>query len=286
MFQRQIIEKAMPRDYATSIGRYIVRQESENLLDWSPRRTVFNPMDPRWPEVESMMVFRHEGIYFGFPQMLENEIRGEVELHLITSRDGYKWEHPFPNEAFIPRGPRLDFDDMITWFGLPVVHGDEIKVYYGGAQYPHSKPVVGQPGSESLAEGRRQNRIGLAIVPLDRLMGLRADEPWGAFLTRPFVVEGDDLYLNANVDRELRVEVVDPVGQLVDIGQKSHIGHYIAGEERVYPGFEIENCQKVIGDSIRHRIMWNGGALGRLKGEAVRLRFLARMATVYSFQVA
>ncbi len=283
MFHRQIIERAMPHRYATSIGRYIVRQESEDLVEWSPRKTVFNPMDPKWPEVESMMVFRHEGIYFGFPQMLENEIRGEVEIHLVTSRDGYRWEHPFPDEAFVPRGPRGDFDDMITWFGLMVVHDDQTKIYYGGARYPHSKPIAGEPGPSSLAGGRRQNAIGLATVPRDRLIGLRADEPWGAFLTRPFVVEGDELYVNANVDRELRIEVVDPVGRFVDIGGKSHIGHYIAGEEQRFPGFELDDCQVVAGDSLRHRVQWSGGTIGRFKGQAVRLRFVARMATVYAF---
>ena len=42
----------------------------------------------------------------------------------------------------------------------------------------------------------------------------------------------------------------------------------------------------VSGDSLHHRIRWKGGAFGKLKGKAVRLRFVARKATIYAFQVA
>jgi hypothetical protein len=240
-----------------------------------------------------MMVFRHEGIYFGLAQMLENEVRGEVELHLLTSRDGLSWEHPFPRQAFIPRGPRGDFDDMITWFGQAVVDPEEIRFYYTGTRYPHSKtppPIVDDGGSRQFNPGGkvveyRPNKVGLASVPLDRLIGLKADEPIGAILTRPFVVEGEDLYVNADVDRELRVEVVDAAARLVDSGRKSWIGHYISGQETIVPGFALADCPAVAGSSLAHRVRWKGGSIGKLKGQAVRLRILARMGTIWAFQV-
>jgi hypothetical protein len=74
----------------------------------------------------------------------------------------------------------------------------------------------------------------LATLTLDRFVGLRADEPVGAFLTRPLLIEGDELYLNADVDRELRVEVVNPISQIVDSGPKeTWTGHYISGQEEI-----------------------------------------------------
>ena len=51
----------------------------------------------------------------------------------------------------------------------------------------------------------------MATVPLDRMIGIKADEPVWAILTRPFIVEGDELTISANTDRELRVEVDEPV---------------------------------------------------------------------------
>ena len=58
--------------------------------------------------------------------MLDNEVKGQVEVQLVTSRDGYRWDHPFPDQAFIPRGPKGDFDDMTVFLTQPVIHGDKI----------------------------------------------------------------------------------------------------------------------------------------------------------------
>ncbi len=295
MFHRRLTEMASTHESKRMCsGRYVIRQESEDLVRWSARRTVFNTaFDRRWPEVESMLVFLHEGIFIGVPQMLENDIMGDVELQLVTSRDGYCFERPFPDKAFIPRGPSGEFDDLLTWCPTVLIHDDQMRFYYTGAQYPHSSPresIVNDGKAEGLlgrgkSSEHSPNKIGLATVPLDRLIGLRADEPVGSFLTRPFVVEGAELYVNANVDRELRVEVVGPVTQLKDTGRKAHMGHYIGADEEVVPGFRREDCEVVLGDNLAHRVRWEGGALGKLKGQVVRLRVMARMATVYAFQV-
>ena len=228
--------------------------------------------------------------------MLEMQRQGVMEIHLLTSRDGYRWSAPSPGEPFIPRGAPGDFDSMLTYSCQTVIHGDRMHFYYAGAGYSHSpgtEPIVDDGGSvDYLPRGRkgrvvyRPNKIGLGTLPLDRFAGIRFDEPIGAVLTRPMFVEGDDLYLNADVDRELRVEVVNPVSQLIDSGPKdTWAGHYIGGREEVFPGFTRWDCQAITGDGLRHRVRWKGGSLGRFKGKAVRLRFLARMATVYGFQI-
>jgi hypothetical protein len=167
--------------------------------------------------------------------------------------------------------------------------------YYGGTRASHAPyrpPIVDDGGSMvHHARGKerldpRPTRIGLATLPLDRFVGLRADEPVGAFLTRPILIEGEDLYVNALVDRELRIEVVDPVAQIVDDGPKDDwTGHYIAGREQVFPGFSRKDCAAITGDGLRHRVTWKGGSIGRFKGKGVRLRFIGRLATVYAFQV-
>jgi hypothetical protein len=292
LFHRQLTEKAFPE---RKLKRYIVRQESTDLKDWSPRQTVFNPTDVNWPEAESMNVFRHEGIYFGLAYMLEIQKKGVLEVHLLTSRDGYHWNDPSPGEPFIPRGVRGDFDDMMTYGCQTIIQGEQMRFYYEGTRYSHAypnAPIVDDGGSiDYLPGGKgrvvyRPGKIGLATLPLDRFAGLRSDEPIGAFLTKPILVEGDELYLNADVDRELRVELVNPISQLVDSGPKeTWAGHYISGQEEVFAGFARSDCEVVTGDSLRHRVLWRGGPIGKFKGKAVRLRVLARMATVYGFEI-
>ena len=279
LFHRQLTEKADPE---TGTGpRYIVRQESPDLVKWSPRQTVFHPMSERWPEVESMKVIRYEGVYLGLPSMLDNYVRGDVEQHLIVSRDGFRWDHPFPEEAFIPKGEEGRWDDRIIWWPSMIVHGEKMLFYYAGARYNH--------GSRNVPLDRRQIRIGLGWVPRDRLMGLRTRERLegkGAFLTRPIVVEGDELVVNAQVGGELRVEVVDPAARQFDTGKKVHMSHYIGAAEQKLDGFRREDCDVIRGDGLAHRVKWKGRSLASLRGKAVRLRFLFRDATVWAFQVA
>jgi len=277
LFHRQLYETA-------GGGRYIVRQESQDLIHWTPRQTVFNPMGGRWPEVESMMTFYHRGLYFGLPQMLENERTGEVEIHLITSRDGIHWEQPFPDEAFIPRGSPGDFDDMITWFPQTVAQGESIFFYYGGARYPHNARQW-----QRLPPQRRMNKVGLARVPMDRLMGLRADRPAGSFLTRPILIEGEDLFINADISDELVVEVVPTNISLTLKTLRDKEGsvryHEFEGDAGPFPGFSYDDCRPVAGDSNQHKITWKGGSLGRFRGQSVRLRLRARQATIFAFQI-
>ncbi len=279
LFHRQLTEKADPE---TGTGpRYIVRQESEDLVEWSPRQTVFHPMSERWPEVESVKVYRYEGFYLGLPSMLDNYVRGDVEQHLIISRDGFRWDHPFPNEAFIPKGEEGQWDDRIIWWPSMIVHGEKTLFYYAGARYRHG--VKGQPLDKC------QIRIGLGWVPRDRLMGLRSRERLsgkGALLTRPFVVEGDELYVNAGVGGGLRVEVVDPTARQFDTRRKAHMGHYISAAEKKFDGFRREDCEVVQGDSLAHRVRWNGRSLAQFRGKAIRLRFVFNDATIWAFQVA
>ena len=123
LFHRQLTEKADPE---TGTGpRYIVRQESNDLVEWPPRQTVFHPMSERWPEVERMKVHRYQGFYLGLPSMLDNYVRGDVEQHLITSRDGFRWDYPFPDKAFIPKGAEGEWDDRIIWWPSMIVHGEK-----------------------------------------------------------------------------------------------------------------------------------------------------------------
>ncbi len=279
LFHRQLTEKADPE---TGTGpRYIVRQESEDLVEWSPRQTVFHPMSQRWPEVESMKVYRYEGFYLGLPSMLDNYVRGDVEQHLIISRDGFRWDYPFPNEAFIPQGVEGRWDDRIIWWPSMITHGEKMLFYYAGARYHH--------GVKDNPPDKRQIRIGMGWVPLDRLMGLRSRERLngkGALLTRPFVVEGDELYVNAEVEGELRLEVVDTTARQFDTGTKAHMGHYISAAEKKFDGFRREDCEVVHGDSLAHRVRWKGQSLAQFRGKAIRLRFVFDDATIWAFQVA
>ncbi|MAV34536.1 MAG: hypothetical protein CMJ59_03675 [Planctomycetaceae bacterium] len=97
---------------------------------------------------------------------------------------------------------------------------------------------------------------------------------------RPFVVEGDELSINANVQGQLRVEIIDPISELSDSGDKSHITHYVGAGERCYDGFRRRDCNVIQGDKLAHLIRWRGGSIGKFKGRSVRLRFVFHDTTI------
>ena len=192
-----------------------------------------------------------------------------------------RWQHPFPREAFIPKGLKGSWDDNIIWWPSMIVHSDKMLFYYGGARYKHN--VNGLPPEI------RQIRIGMGWVPRDRLIGLETRKQLGgrgAFLTRPFVVEGDQLYVNASVRGQLRVEIVDPITEPSDSGGKGHITQYVGAGERLYDGFRRRDCEVIQGDNLAHQVRWRSGSIGKFKGKTVRLRFVFHNTTVWAFQIA
>lgn len=55
-------------------------------------------------------------------------------------------------------------------------------------------------------------------------------------------------------------------------------------EGRPLPGFTLDDCAPLFGDTIDRRVRWTGGSLAALAGRPVRLRFAVSDAQVYAFQ--
>ena len=54
---------------------------------------------------------------------------------------------------------------------------------------------------------------------------------------------------------------------------------------RPLSGYALEGCIESIGDSVQHTVRWkNGGDVGGMAGQPIRLRFFLKDADRYSFQ--
>jgi hypothetical protein len=86
-------------------------------------------------------------------------------------------------------------------------------------------------------------------------------------LTKPVRFAGSALSLNfaTSAIGSVRVELQDEQG-------------------RPLPGFSLEECAPLFGDTIDRTVRWQGGSLAALAGQPVRLRFAVSDAQVYSFQ--
>jgi len=103
---------------------------------------------------------------------------------------------------------------------------------------------------------------------IDGFVSLHAPLAGGELLTRPLTFAGRQLSLNVatSVAGSVRVEI-----QALD--------------GRAAPGFALEDCDVIYGDSLNRTVTWKGSAnAAALAGKPVRLRFEVRDADVYSYK--
>lgn len=221
-------------------------------------------------EIYNMAVFRYESVYIGLPNYFESSGRiplprgnqdGINSPKLAVSRDLRTWERVGQHDHFIPispMGPGVLDTGQIMASSHPVRRGEELWFYYSGIDVRH-RPNVPRVIDEY------RGAIFLAKLRVDGFASLRAGAEGGFIDTRPMVLEGSRLWVNAAAAGALAVEVTEADGR------------------KVLPGWDRSACVALSGDQTRAEIRWRGRELSELAGKRVRLRFHLRDADLYSF---
>lgn len=233
-------------------------------------------------QIYSMTVWIHEGVYFALMSVYEypgdvseghqtdhvkRHERDVLNFYIATSRDGDRFDlgWVYAGQPIVPRGPDGSFDkDVVFPSSTIVTHDDRHWLYYGGGNERHGTAELDPP---VWFQSRRA--IGLATLPLDRFVALRAGDREGTVVTKPFKLEGDTLQLNVDAGRgAVAVEVLDAAG--VPIPD--------------YSGDEAPRYEHV--DGLRFQPQWKQHRdLSALTGKTIHLRFRLRDADLYAFQV-
>ena len=182
-----------------------------------------------------------------------------TETVLMASRDGVtfkRWE-----EAFLPPGIEREG----TWnYGHQYVawHVIETKSDLPGApnelSFFATESYWTPPGSA----------LRRYTLRLDGFVSVQAPMSGGELVTKPVRFTGRQLRLNFSTSAagSVRVELQDEAG-------------------RPLPGFSLEDCPPLFGDSVERPISWRSGTdVGALAGQAVRLRIVLQDADVYAYQ--
>src|SRR5262249_25649777 len=137
--------------------------------------------------------------------------------------------------------------------------GDEVRLYYGGANYTHGTPCL----YRAEGTGRRtkfNGSIGLATWKPGRFVSGDRPAAGGTLTTRPVRFKGNRLELNAatKAGGQVVVELLDAAG-------------------RPIKGFE--SSAPFSGDELRHTVRFAGDAdVSALAGKPVTLRFSLKNA--------
>jgi hypothetical protein len=190
-----------------------------------------------------------------------------LDMQLLLSYDGIEWRRMFNRQAFFEYGVHESWDDAQIYPILPLTVGDEIRLYYSGANFRHGVKELAFCGKE--VDGRRRGMcIGLATLPRDRWVGAVAGARPGELVTRPLQLTGTQIKLNAEVgEGRLLVELTDADGKTL-------------------PGFGRDNSQLGKKVGLEYALTWKEGELRRLQGKKVCLRVVLTKAALYAVDVA
>ena len=282
-------ERGEYRDYHRDFrhGRDIMTCVSDDFLDWN--EPVFVDYRPgRIAELYTNQIipyFRAPHLFVGFPtryvehpwsaaiedlpEQEHRRIRADAHERygaaltdglFMSSRDGLTF-NMWP-EAFIRPGLRpvdnWTYGDNYQNWGLVTTRSqfagapDELSIYVNEGYWR--------------GQGASLRRYTLRV---DGFVSLNAPLSGGEMVTRPLNFQGRELELNfsASAAGSVRVEILH--GQV----------------DTAIEGYRLADCVEILGDDLERTVRWAQGAdLGKLSGEAVRLRFVLHDADLFAFR--
>ena len=280
-------------EYFDPPKRSVGRATSDDFVHWEPAVSVMVPDedDARYEEFYRMAVVRYESLYLGFLWVYDNDPDYQIQTlntQLTVSRDGVVWERAADRQWILENGPVGAFDSYYSCVCTMIPVGDELYLYYLGANFPHTPPGEdGKKGSQkawigSVVDGEmRAFAPGLARLPRGRIVSMEPTAQDGVLTTEPLHFTGSSLTLNADAGQgRIAVEVLEVSGEPV-------------------AGCSLGDAIPVAADGLRCEVKWQGGR--RLveecgSGDALadyepalrrpqRLRFRLENAKLFSFRI-
>ena len=254
-----------PNNYAGPVKRRSAVSLSSDLREWTQSTIVMraDELDPT-DQIYGMGAFPYEDMWLGMLEVYDTRI-GAIDVQLVHSRDGLRWERLPMREPILPRGEEGTWDAMgIHTSCRPIIGDDCVLLYYDG--------MAGRHSARTSAKS-----IGLASWRLDGFISRRAHQE-GEVLTLPFRCEGNRLFVNccAKPEGALRVEV-----HSVDTESGDQLN-----STSVAKGYSAADCISFFDrDSVDAEILWQGQRnLASFKGRVIRLKFHLSYADLYGFQ--
>jgi hypothetical protein len=235
--------------------RLVARTESPDFVSWTKAVEVMRA-DPRSPESQtySMPIFEYGGVFLGLVAIFHVPT-DTVQTELAWSPDTVRWERIDAGSPVIARGPAGAPDSGCAYAAAPVFEDDEIRLYYGGSNGPHTS--------------WRDGFFCLARLRPDRFAAFQpssAGAP-GLVVTHPVKVTSDDLRINADAR-----------------GGQVRAGLFEAGGSAGL--LSLDQAVPIRADVLSGPCRWREGSLRALVGKEVQLAFELQAARVFSFEFA
>ena len=232
--------------------RLVGRTESEDFIHWTRSVEVLRGSEDQ--QTYGIRVFPYHGVYLGLLPIFAVTSHRRVHCELAWSPDTKAWHRIEEGKPFIPNSEvEGDYDYGMVYPALnPVIHENEIRLYYAGCPVPH--------------KGYRSSSLALATLPADRFAGYSVADPEapGSITTHPVECEGSRLFVSTNAaSGSLSVELMRVNG------------------ERIAESFQVDSDGTDIPVGFK-----DTGNPRLMPGSSVRLRFTLRRANLFAFKFA
>ena len=233
-----------------------------DLLNWTRKQIVIVSDNRYEPDILQFYAMNgyiaRGGLVIGLVKNLHDDWKtpgcppdayGVGSTSLAWTRDGVTWFRD--REAFFAPDPQIGaWDHAHAWIDKQLLLGDQVRFYYCGYKWGHK------------VNRFEERQIGLVRMQRDRYVAREAGSAAGTLRTPPLTLKGKGLTVNAQVDGELAVRLVDASGAAV------------AGCD----------WATITGDRVDHPVGWSG-RLSAMAGGPVRLEFRLRAARLFGFDI-
>jgi len=228
-----------------------------------PDCDVYTPVVVEYPWADDAY-FMFPNLYQHFPDKKhggEYDNDGILDIHLAVSRDGISFERP-SRRPYLGLGEDGQPDSRAMYMLAGIVRvGDAIHHYYSAWDITHGYYSANP-------EKRGVGAIAHATQRLDGFVSQTADEHGGWLQTPELVFQGNRLELNVAtaVSGVCRVQIESADGPVA--------------------GYTLADCDPIRGNYVHRIVTWQGNAdVGKLAGQAMRLRIELTNGDLYAFQV-
>ena len=245
-------------------GRAIGRSQSREFSHFEPlqfvleneaERDLYNPAALKYPGAANT--------YLMFPSVYDHKA-DTLQIHLAVSRDGIRWNFPDRAAPFIGLGHPGQFDSGSLYMGQGSVQvRDELWHYYSGSPLKHEQATL-----DLLTNAANRRIYSRAKIRVDGYVSVEAGDEEGSFVTPLLRFKGNALELNVavRVGGGVRVGLLDEAGRPV-------------------PGLTPADCVPIVGDHLRHVVIWNTKTnISSLAGRPIHLSLQMTKANLFAFQ--
>ena len=244
----------------THIRRQFARFESHDGLQWNLNNPTWafvpDEIDDQYdPYIQFYGLGMHAvGDFYLATTMLYHTAadNDHLEVGLAYSTDTFTWHRPFRDQYILPHGKEGEWDWGQTRQAVNIVEKDDMWwLYYGGLPCTHYDQ-----------RGCGYSGIGLAQMPIGRVISARSRRSKGKWTVGPLKLSGRELFINAISFNNLQATILNE-------------------QNEPLPGFI---STPVRGDGIELPLEWTGGKdLSSLDKCNVKVQFDLHDAEIFGF---